>query len=333
MISSPTHRQRLENCLSGQQVDRLPVALWRHFPVADQHPDLLAKMTLEFQAQYDFDLIKVSPSSSYCLVDYGSKDEWRGNPEGTRDYTHRVIQNPEGWEKLPIMDPRQGMCGMTLKALQQIVHGNSSQAPVIQTIFNPLAQAKNLAGQNRLLYHMRMFPDAVKVGLKTITANTLHYLDECKSLGIDGIFFAVQHAQYQLLNESEFDEFCMQYDLEVLHEIQSMWLKVVHLHGEHVMFDKVASYPIDVINWHDRESEVDLSDGLKRFPGAACGGISRLETMLLGGPEKVRAEIVDAATRTGGRRLIIGTGCVMMTTSPIVNIEAACQAAKDFKVE
>jgi uroporphyrinogen decarboxylase len=30
------HRQRLETCLSGEIPDRMPVALWRHFPVDDQ---------------------------------------------------------------------------------------------------------------------------------------------------------------------------------------------------------------------------------------------------------------------------------------------------------
>ena len=31
------HRQRLEACISGNEVDRPPVALWRHFPVDDSN--------------------------------------------------------------------------------------------------------------------------------------------------------------------------------------------------------------------------------------------------------------------------------------------------------
>ena len=37
-----THRERLERCLSNADLDRPPVALWRHFPVDDQAPDGLA---------------------------------------------------------------------------------------------------------------------------------------------------------------------------------------------------------------------------------------------------------------------------------------------------
>ena len=83
-----THRARLEACLAGETLDRPPVALWRHFPVDDQTPQGLAASTLAFQRLFDFDLVKVTPSSSYCLQDWGSRDDWRGNPEGTRYAAH-----------------------------------------------------------------------------------------------------------------------------------------------------------------------------------------------------------------------------------------------------
>jgi uroporphyrinogen decarboxylase len=331
MNSVLTHRQRIENCLAGAQLDRLPIALWRHFPVADQDPSLLAKMAIEYQAIYDFDLIKLSPASSYCLLDYGIQDEWRGHPEGTREYTRRVIQHPEDWERLPLLDPSAGFLGQSLQAIRQVQSGNLSRAPILQTVFNPLSQAKNLAGQERLLHHMRAYPDALKRGLETLTLNTQAYLAELQRLKLDGIFYAVQHAQYQLLSEEEFFIFSKQYDLRVLEEAQSIQLRMAHLHGEHVMFDQVASYPVNIINWHDREGEVNLKAGLERFAGVACGGISRLESMLLGSPQLVQTEVLDAALQTGGNRLIIGTGCVMMTTSPLVNIQAACEAAVNYR--
>jgi uroporphyrinogen decarboxylase len=84
------HRERLETSLAGGNPDRPPVALWRHFPVDDQYPENLVKSTLDFQETFDFDLVKVSPASSYCLKDWGVDDEWQGNPEGSREYTHRM---------------------------------------------------------------------------------------------------------------------------------------------------------------------------------------------------------------------------------------------------
>lgn len=37
-----SHEERLKRCLAGEVVDRVPVSLWRHFPVEDQSPALLA---------------------------------------------------------------------------------------------------------------------------------------------------------------------------------------------------------------------------------------------------------------------------------------------------
>ncbi len=56
-----SHRERLQAVLRGEAPDRIPVALWRHFPVDDQQPELLAGAVLAFQREYDFDLIKGDP--------------------------------------------------------------------------------------------------------------------------------------------------------------------------------------------------------------------------------------------------------------------------------
>src|SRR5258708_34362227 len=99
-----SHRERIQACLAGETPDKTPVALWRHFPVDDQSADALAAAHLAFQRAYDFDLVKVTPASSFCLRDWGAADEWRGNSEGTREYTNHIVQNPLDWERLPALD-------------------------------------------------------------------------------------------------------------------------------------------------------------------------------------------------------------------------------------
>jgi len=92
-------RDRLSVLINKEAVDQIPVAFWRHFPVDDQTPEKLAKATIDYQNIFNFDLVKVSPSSSFCLKDWGIKDEWHGDVEGTRDYLQPVINQPEDWEK------------------------------------------------------------------------------------------------------------------------------------------------------------------------------------------------------------------------------------------
>ena len=318
-----SHRQRLEACLSQAPVDHAPVALWRHFPVDDQTPEGLAVATLAFQKTFDFDLVKVTPESSFCLKGWGARDEWRGATEGTRNYTNRVIQRPEDWARLPIQDPTSGYLAAQLTCLRLLVKELGPDTPVIQTIFNPLSQAKNLVGGADLLVHMRRFPDALHAGLKTITDTTLRFIEAAIQTGISGVFYAVQHAQYGLLSEKEFLEFGRAYDLELLAPAKELWLNMLHLHGTEVMFDKVTDYPVSVINWHDRETSPSLAEAQAQFPGVVCGGLRREETMVLGSPEQVRAEARDALQSTQGKRFILGTGCVLPITAPYGNIMAA----------
>lgn len=324
-----SHRSRLETCLAGQRPDRTPVALWRHFPVDDQTPDGLAAATAAFQHTWDFDLIKVTPTSSFCIKDWGVEDQWTGNPEGTRDYTRRAVHAPDDWTRLTLLNHTRGHLGQQLECLRLLIQSFSPDTPVIQTIFSPMSQAKNLVGPQALLVDMRRNPDALHAGLERITESTLRFLDEAVKTGIDGIFYAVQHGQYDLLSEDEFNAFCRPYDLRILEAARGLWLNLLHLHGETVMFDQILDYPSAVLNWHDRQSPPSLGEALKKVPGVVCGGLRQWETMVLGTPDQVRAEARYAIQATGGTRFILGTGCVLPTTAPFGNIQAARQVVEE----
>lgn len=321
-VQKLTHRQRLERVLSGEKPDHIPIAFWRHFPVDDQNPQMLAKATLLFQQNFDLDLVKVSPSSSFCLKDWGVRAEWRGHVEGTRDYTHRVIHQPEDWLKLPVLNANAPALADMLTCLKIIIKSLPADTPIIQTIFSPLSQAKNLAHPEVLRAHIREYPDSVLTGLKTIQNSTLNFIEAIKKTGISGIFLALQHANHHLLTEKEYDHFGTPFDLEIFEEVKDLWLNMVHIHGAHIMFDKVATYPAQVINWHDQETPPTLAQAQERFPGVVCGGI-HTDAMVLGDSKMIEHQIQQALDMTEGRKLIIGTGCVVPVTAPIGNFLAA----------
>lgn len=327
MTSPMSRRERLEAAFAGAPVDRPPVALWRHWPVDDQSGDALARATLTFQRTYDFDFIKVTPSSNYCVAGYGAETFWEGNQEGTRSWGRRVIQSPEDWTRLKPLDPRQGLLGQVLEANRLIGREVGEEIPFIQTIFNPLSQAKNLAGP-RLISDLRQHPDAVKAGLAAITESIVRFVDALKSTGAAGIFLALQHATYNLLTEAEYRQFCRPLDLQILDAAGDMWFNLLHLHGTNVMFDMAADYPVQAINWHDVETPPSLGQALNRTTKALCGGLRQWETMVRGTPEAVQAEAQAAIQATGGRRFILGTGCVTPITAPTCNILATRKAVE-----
>jgi uroporphyrinogen decarboxylase len=326
-MSDWSKRKRLEATIAGEAVDRLPVALWRHWPGDDQDAESLAAAHLKWQADYDWDIIKVGPASSYSVVDWGVADRWEGHIEGTRTTTRLPVREPADWAALRPLDPGRGMLATQIEALRLVGAGLRGEAPFIATIFSPLSMAKHLAGNETVLSHMRARPDAFRRGLETFTESIIRFIDAARPTGLAGIYYAVQHAVYPLLNRDEYETFGRPYDLQVLESAGDLWCNMVHLHGTRVMFDRVADYPVSFLNWHDRETGISLADGLSQIRGAASGGVSQW-TIHQDGPEATLAEVRDAGEQTGGRRLLLGTGCVIMTTTPLRNIRALREAAE-----
>lgn len=308
--------------MQGEVIDRPPVALWRHFPVDDQSPEALARATLHFQETYDFDLVKVTPASSFCLKDWGVQDEWRGHTEGTREYTQRVIHGPKDWELLPVLDPTSRHLSAQLDCIRMIRAGLDSETPLLQTVFSPLAQAKNLAGNETLLAHLRLYPEAVLKGLESIAETTRRFVEACIATGIDGVFYAIQHAQAGLLTREEYKTFGLPNDVKVLEPSQGLWCNLLHLHGHDVYFSIVDSFHFQIVNWHDRETSPSLSQAQRQFSGVVCGGM-RQDTLVYRDQAEVRKEAADALQQTSGKRFLLGTGCVVPVIASHGNLLAA----------
>jgi len=329
-----THRERILACLNGETTDRPPVALWRHHPVDDQSPETLAAATLNFQKTYDFDLVKVTPASSFCLRDWGVEDAWEGSSEGTRRYTKRAIREPRDWEKLSALDPSAPHLAGQLACLRQIREELGPGTPVLQTVFSPLAQAKNLVGGAELIVHIRKYPEAVVKGLETIALTTQRFVEAALETGIDGVFYAIQHAQAGLLSLDEYKTFGIPFDHKSLEPASELWCNLLHLHGGDVYFEIVSEFSFQIVNWHDRDTPPSLAEGLLLQTSevfktsevstglAVCGGLGR-DTLVYRDQAEVRREARDAFAQTKGQRLILSTGCVVPVIAPHGNIMAA----------
>jgi uroporphyrinogen decarboxylase len=317
-----THKERIQACLNNETLDRPPIALWRHFPVDDQDPKSLAEATLHFQQTYDFDFVKVTPASSFCVKDWGVYDEWVGDTEGTRRYTKKIIHDPHDWEKLTVLDPSAPHLAGQLDCLRFIRAGLGPATPLVQTIFSPLAQAKNIADDDTFIVHVRLYPEAVMKGLATIAETTRRFVEACLDTGIDGTFYAIQHAQASLLTLEEYKFFGLPHDLKALEPAQGLWCNLLHLHGREIYFSLLDSLQFPIVNWHDRETFPSLAKAQSRFSGVVCGGI-RQDTLVYENQADVQKEAADAIQQTNGKRFILGTGCVVPIIASHGNILAA----------
>lgn len=307
-------------------MDRPPISLWRHWPVEDETPQGLADATIRWQHEYDFDLVKFTPTGTYGLEDWGADTTRGSGPVGTRTVSKFGVTSSEQWPQLAQLDVTQGDLGRHLEAIRLTAAGLHGNVPILQTVFSPLTTARKLAG-DRVFTDLRLRPQRFKAGLQVIAETMARFAQASINAGAHGLFFATQCATYRSLNEAEYREFGMPYDLLVLNAIQdSAELTMLHIHGEDIMFDLLASYPVQMVNWHDRLTWPSLTEGSRHVNRLLVGGIREFRTLRRGSIDAIQAEIRQAIGQTGGRRLLLGPGCVVPTDTPEAHIRAAIEA-------
>jgi uroporphyrinogen decarboxylase len=173
-----------------------------------------------------------------------------------------------------------------------------------------------------LIRHIREHPEAVLKGLDSIAKTTARFVEAVCEIGVDGIFYAVQHAQAELLSLEEYKTFGIPFDHKVLEAADDLWCNMLHLHGRDIYFSLLRLYNFPIVNWHDRETYPSLAEAQSLFKGALCGGL-RQDTLVFEDSTRVKSEAQDAMLQTKNRRFILGTGCVVPVTASHGNLTAA----------
>jgi len=328
--SEMTHWERMRAALKGEETDRVPICLWHHWPVKDQSPESLAATIIEWQGEYDCDLVKHAPAGSYVVEDWGGQTTYIPENDrglGIRTITRRAITETAQWPRLEQLDVRQGHLAMQLEAVRLVAEALGDSVPIVQTVFSPLNIAPKLAG-DRSFTHMRQQPKLFKQGLQIIAETTARFALASLEAGAHGLLF-VAPCNRRLYSEAEYREFGEPYDRIILDAARPEAEVLLALaQGEEVMFDLIAAYPLDALNWHDRTAGPSLEEAQDRFPGLLMGGIDEKGTLLNGPPAAIQAEIDDAIAQIGGRRLLIGPGGAPLIATPAEHFRAAREAVE-----
>lgn len=326
-MAEMNHWERIRAALKGAEVDRTPVSLWRHFPGDDMSAAGLAKVMVDWQRKYDFDFVKFMPTGMYGVHDWGAETEYAPGYGGSRQLVKAGVSDPAQWPKLAKLNINQGAYGQELEAIRLAAGELKGSVPIFQTVFSPSTTAIKLRGQ-AAIDDMRQQPELLKAGLEIITEITIAFALAVVRSGADGVFFATQGASSQVMTEDEYKEFGVPYDTRILQAVRNEGkINLIHVHGDDVYWDLAATYPVDMINWHDRTTFPNLSQAKQRFNGVLVGGIERTE-ISTGTRAVVAAQANDAVQQTGGRRHVVAPSCVIPTNTPDENIRTVIEAVK-----
>jgi uroporphyrinogen decarboxylase len=325
-----TPRERVLAALAGNDVDRPPVSLWQHFPERDQSAAALGESTRWWQGLLDLDFIKLMPPGDYATIDWGLTSEFRGAKGGTRDTTFYPIQTIADWRRILPVKASDGFNGQMISACGVVRDMLGPDVPLLQTVFSPLTIANKLS-DGRVIEHLRENPDLVHETLSVIRDVTVEVTKASMAAGASGVFFASQCATTDVMTREEYDAFGVPYDLPVVEAANGAGSEftMIHIHGANTFFELLAGYPGHAINWHDRRIGPDIPTALADSPDrAAVAGIDE-HGIAVASPRAVRNQVRQARDAAEDRRLLIGPGCVIAVATPVENLQAAVEAARE----
>jgi uroporphyrinogen decarboxylase len=325
--------ERVEAALHGAEVDRVPISLWKHYHLQDRAPGQLAEVNIVLHRQFDTDLIKLTPSGLYPIQDWGATIQFGRDDDFLPLAVSPVIALADDWETLPRLDVNKGALRRELEMIHHVATGLDGSAPFMMTLFSPLTIAYKLCGDKisgeRVVDYIRQSPRQLHAGLAVIRDVVIDYAAACLEAGASGFFFATQMATGDLMTRQEFQEFGVAFDLQVLESlVGKSWITMLHVCKQNLMFDLVADYPVDVINWAARTSGTTLAEARQMTGSALAGGLS-LETLLNGTEKDVLAEAREAIVQAGRRGFILAPDCVIRGPSPDANLAAARRAVEE----
>jgi len=321
-----TKHERIEAAIARRPVDRVPYAVWCHFPEVDRSTAGLAQAILRFHQRYDSDFLKVTPRAHYAVEDWGCVESETVMPDGHRPCASHAVDAAGDWKQIKPLDIASSAYGQHLETLVRVIVDKRADAPVLPTVFSPLSLARKLSG-DRLNQDLRERPEAVVEALEAITETLLRFVTLCLDEEAGGIFYSIQAASHRFHTEEEYARFGEPYDRRILEAAMARSkLVIVHCHGDELMFERLARLPGHARNWDDRAAGPSLREGKARVKGAVIGGINQWATVCEGTAEEVRAEVNDAVTQTDGIGLIVGPGCVLPPAAPDQNVAALVKA-------
>jgi uroporphyrinogen decarboxylase len=161
----------------------------------------------------------------------------------------------------------------------------------------------------------------------------MRFIDSVRNSGLSGIALLIEHADFDLLSEAEYEAFGLPGDAAVLSGApKSAWFKLAGFTGSAPMTRQFSRVQANIVGWDDRAAEPNLQDGRALWSGAICGGLDAEKHLRAGSPTGIRDAVRDAIQVSGGRRLIVGCSRPIPITAPHSNLRAARTAVERMPI-
>lgn len=346
--------QRVMTAIHRETPDRVPWGLWGHIPAlpflkyyswekANRDGEELAKahMALLNVLDYKMDFLKVTPFFRFMAYHWGSKYRFINNQE-IEECVDVVVNNPEDWEKLRILDPKKELREY-VRAISILSREIGRRTPLIFTLPSPLGIAVNQVSTPQQVYaDMTSHPGALKQGLETISQTCIDFGRECLNEGASGVFYGLAGNIWSKFNVVQLESFGLRYDKIVLEALEDAPIRLLHICSEENGEDPQTrgglmesgwfkQYPVNAINWWDANfTRISIAKRIYGDSFCIVGGLDHEVTMRTAGPQQVETNVKVAIEEAGYGGFMIGPGCTLHQDTPLDNFNAVGRAMENY---
>ena len=283
--------ERVTRAFKGEEVDHIPVCLWKHIPPTLWKDELFIKAQMDFYKETDVDFIKLSADKYFC-------------------WPAPVLKDIQSAKQLYDIKPLgahhphiRGQINRTKKIMEEI----NGECLAFYLIFCPLSYLRLEIGYPKMMQFMEEDPEAVLYAENVIAQDVKvlvkGIIEEAK---VAGIFYSVQNAEENRFTYETYRKYITPPEKEVL------------------------DYKTAVVSWARYIEGLDVKEAKEKFGRTVWGGFDNRPGSLIytGTKEEIEAEVKRLVEASGKRGYIIGPDCSIHDELPEERIKWIVDAAR-----
>ena len=320
MAEQMTKKERTLAAFRGQEVDHVPVCMWKHVP-GEYHRDF--DRFAEYQAasfrSTDVDFMKLSA------------DGYFGWPSPLL----KGIGKAAELRQLEPLGPAHPYIRGQIERTAKVIKALNGECMAVYLVFVPLSCLRLIVGYPKMMQLIREDPEAMKYACSVIAEDQkLLVKGVIEEAGADGIFYSVQNGEIDRFTAEEYRAWVTPSDKEVREYANTLSDRnVIHLCGWEGIPNRLSvweDYKAPVVSWARNVDLKDIREAKRRFGCTVWGGFdNRPGTFLY---TASREEIVQGTERLiaqGGKTgYILGADCSMNGSLADERIRWVAEAAR-----
>lgn len=299
--------------------------------------DVMARGQLALHEQVGQDVIFLGCDNYYIAEGFGCVAELP--PDETPHLLRPPLERISDVDGLRVPDPlTDGRMPVVLEATRIVRKAVGDEVAIRTPGTGPFALASYFVGTQDFLIEVGMakagMPEsdaaAIRRALDLAADALIAFGKACVDAGSDLLHCGDSLASCDVISPADYEEWALPYERKVIQAWREYGAKtLLHICGDSTrVLDLYAETGADVI---EVDHKVDLATARTIVGDRSCviGNVDPVTVLLQGTPEQVRAASEQCLATGSGGRYILGSGCVVPRITPLENVRAMVQAARN----